>query len=209
MLALLGLMTGLDLELMQRVYFCLLLLVLLAGLAAWLSLANFLKKIGYGGPWKIVRHGFANYRQGIMSPSTLPIPSVPVTGASTITLDPTKTAKTPKASVIIVMVLTGSLGWMVRDAQLHVPPRQYRDILVTARHSATQYELAFPGAGKFNITTCHPVDWQENEKMRTLAYMQRVGCKDVTIDGWYQFFTAPDGTRMKFERNKEELYAHK
>jgi hypothetical protein len=208
---LLGLILGSNSALSSRLFYFLLLLVSLGGLAAWLSLANWLKKTGYGAPWRIVASAIGNWKGGNLNPVTIPrLPSVRVTGNNTISIDParTDTIKSPKPGIIIVTILAVALGWMLRDAQLHVPQRQYRDILVSRRHSSTEYELYFPGSGRYNITTCHPVDWQEDEKMSALSYVQRVGCKDVTIDGWYQFVTAPDGTRMKFNPSERELYAH-
>jgi hypothetical protein len=206
----------------------LLLLELLAGLCVWLSLGNLLRKTGYGNLWRNAASTTAISSRSSLprseiprilhTPSTHPITGAPASTTGSLATAPATVTLTPRSSaigrggsgtlVLIIVLLSGVLGWTVRDMQLRVPSRQYWDVMVTGRHSPREYQLSFPGSGRMNITTCHDVDWQAGEKMQTLAYIQRIGCKDVTINGWYKFYAEPDGTRAKFNLNEEVANAY-
>lgn len=110
-------------------------------------------------------------------------------------------ARATRAGKYLGLVAAGVLvGWMWRDYQLgraiQKPP--YWDVLVKERHDAQHFLLFQPGVGDWNATTCEPVDWQRGEKMKYLSFRQHLGCKDVTRQGYYVFWTDAEGDRLKF-----------
>lgn len=126
----------------------------------------------------------------IMSPTT-PIPSRPMSKARDI----------KQATRFLGVALLGCVvGWLWRDHQLGAPVQKppYWDVLVVERRDNQHFLLNAPGIGTWNATTCEPVDWQRHEKMKYLSFRQHLGCKDVTRQGYYAFWTDQRGNRIKF-----------
>jgi len=105
-----------------------------------------------------------------------------------------------RVEISMLIICAASTGWMIRDRQLEERPPEYRDVLVAKRYDNRNFEIVFPGYGKRQITTCEPVDWQADEKMDIYAPKQRLGCKDVTVKGYYKFWNdEATGKRVKFK----------
>jgi hypothetical protein len=125
---------------------------------------------------------FSDYKpqpsQGVSywrNPEALNIPKVQRRGRSTIYIT---------MGIIPVFLL----GYGSHDLRFYLTRHKYDDVQVVSRYDANHFTVKPARMDSYDFTTCAPVDWQPNQRMKFVHYSQMVGCKDVTMHGAYKFY---------------------
>jgi hypothetical protein len=109
------------------------------------------------------------------NPEALNIPKVQRRGRNTI-------------YIATGMILIFLMGYGSHDLRFYLTRHKYDDVQVVNRYDSNHFKVHPARMDSFDWTTCSPVDWQPNQRMKFVHYSQMVGCKDVTMHGAYKFY---------------------
>jgi hypothetical protein len=112
------------------------------------------------------------------------------------------TASTRTISLLAVGLIFGGLtgfagGYQYRMASEVKQRFTYSDALVVERYDDLNFLIQPARMQPKEWTSCYPLDFERGQKMKSVTYQQRKGCKDLTVNGEYDFWM--DGpNRIKF-----------